>query len=260
MTTVDIAPAIADHPTAGEIESESSGGIKQHSRRRFAPRAGRRTVTGVVADLNVINTRYELSQMCMHSLDHGLRLGATPTSGWLVATISTKPAALRRAQLFATPSSNVNSSTVAGGYGLPLCMIGQFNVPSRSRKTAGLSEGWGMMCGDATTCAGRSERGRHGLPIGLVYFQVGVRDKEMPDYSLKRLGVGCDIIRVHSGYDYACVGNYGGVAAVLSQCELKPASVGVDICGWIGEYALTTKLSLFCQPTPHFGDTFVRGD
>jgi hypothetical protein len=81
VTAVNIAPAVAHHPTASEIESESSGGIEQHSRRGFAPQAGRRSATRVVADLNVVNSRYEPAQMCMHSLDHGLRLGATSDIG-----------------------------------------------------------------------------------------------------------------------------------------------------------------------------------
>ena len=61
VTAVDIAPAIAHHPTAGEIKPESPGGIEEHSWGRFAPRVGRRCATGVVADLNVINARYELT-------------------------------------------------------------------------------------------------------------------------------------------------------------------------------------------------------
>src|ERR1017187_5475622 len=100
-----------------------------------------------------------------------------PTSGWFVATTSAKPAAFKARQPSWAPSYRRNSPTLAGGNGLPSRTTWTFSVPSRSRKTAGPSA---ILLG----------LGRHRLPFGLVYLEVGMGDEQVPDDRLERLAVG----------------------------------------------------------------------
>src|ERR1035438_2296413 len=124
-----------------------------------------------------------------------------PTSGWFVATTSAKPAAFKARQPSWAPSYRRNSPTLAGGNGLPSRPPWTFSVPSRSRKTAGPSA---ILLG----------LGRHRLPFGLVYLEVGMGDEQVPDDRLGRLAVARDAVLADGRRDDAGVGYLGRVAPV----------------------------------------------
>jgi len=76
LTAVDVAPAVADHPRAGEIESESLGGVGDHPGLGLAAvviRVGA-TLAGRVADLDVLEGRDQFAQASVHRFDDGLGL------------------------------------------------------------------------------------------------------------------------------------------------------------------------------------------
>ena len=92
----------------------------------------------MIADAEVVDAAASRASRALMRLDRR-RAAVVPraTSGWLVTTISAKPASLqaRRARP-ATPGRISSSSSAAGGYGLPSRTIARLSTPSRSRKTA----------------------------------------------------------------------------------------------------------------------------
>ena len=83
FAAIDVAPAIADHPGAGEVEAEVARRVEQHAGLGLAA-----TVVGMrdalargIASLDACDLGDEFPQSGVHGLDDGLRLGAAADVG-----------------------------------------------------------------------------------------------------------------------------------------------------------------------------------
>ena len=83
LAAVDVAPAVADHPGAGKVETEEHSGVGEHTGSGFAA-----VVFGVidalaggVAGFDVSDRRDELAEAGVHRFDDGLRLRAATDVG-----------------------------------------------------------------------------------------------------------------------------------------------------------------------------------
>ena len=162
-------------------------------------------VSVVIADENRGDRRL-IQQAHVHRLDH---LAALSTAGdvWLIGRADQeKPRVMQPAQSFRNAGQDLEPLERIGWVRSALADEGavQDAVAVKEDSPAGRSKG---------PIAGSSDR----LPFGLARFQVRVRDQQVPDDRLKRLGMRSDVVGVDCRDDDARRCHFRRVAAVLAH-------------------------------------------
>jgi len=67
MSAIDVAPAVSDHETAGEVDPKISRGAQQHAGARFA-KLGRLALAGIEADFHAVDGK-QFAHPGVHFLD-----------------------------------------------------------------------------------------------------------------------------------------------------------------------------------------------
>src|ERR1700740_269808 len=57
----------------------------------------------------------------------------------------------------------------------------------------------------------------YAFPFGLLGFEFGMRNKTVPDHSLKCLGMRGNVLGIHSRNNAACVSDFGGESAISAN-------------------------------------------